>query len=98
MDYFNKNFPNENNLKIYFAPIDEDNDIVKNINSDFSDCYEHPYISLIKFGRKHNLYRGFPDMEDDDAEDDNDEKDFLKSLKYILRLLIVMPPAQVYTQ
>lgn len=37
-------------------------------------------------------------MEDDDAEDDNDEKDFLKSLKYILRLLIVMPPAQVYTQ
>lgn len=81
MDYFNKNFPNENNLKIYFAPIDEDNDIVKNINSDFSDCYEHPYISLIKFGRKHNLYRGFPDMEDDDAEDDNDEKDFLKKLK-----------------
>lgn len=43
---------------------------------------EHPYISLIKFGRKHQLYRGFPDMEDDDSKfGEYDASGLLKKLK-----------------
>ena len=82
MNYLLKRFDNADHLKIYFAPIDADDEIVKNISSDFSEYDEHPYISLIKFGRKHHLYRGFPDMEDDNSADhEYDTHGLLKKLK-----------------
>lgn len=68
MNYLLKRFDNSSKLKIYFAPIDADDEIVKNISNNFDEYDEHPYISLIKFGRKYHLYRGFPDMEDDNSE------------------------------
>lgn len=67
MQYLLKRYNNADNLKVYFAPIDADDEIVKNISNDFAEYKEHPYISLIKFGRQHRLYRGFPDMEDEDS-------------------------------
>lgn len=82
MNYLLKRFNNATHLKIYFAPIDADNEIVKNISSDFDEYDEHPYISLIKFGRKHHLYRGFPDMEEDNSTDhEYDTHGLLKKLK-----------------
>lgn len=82
MNYLLKRFNNTNHLKIYFAPIDADDEIVKNISGDFDEYSEHPYISLIKFGRKHHLYRGFPDMEDDESTDhEYDTCGLLKKLK-----------------
>lgn len=82
LEYLNDKFERNSNLKVYFAPIDEDNNVVKNIANSFPEYSEHPYISLIKFGRQHGLYRGFPDMEDESL--DNGEYDvygFLKKLK-----------------
>lgn len=82
MDYLLKRFENSEHLKIYFAPIDADDEIVKNISNEFNEYDEHPYISLIKFGRAHHLYRGFPDMEDDiSAEHEYDTHGLLKKLK-----------------
>ena len=82
MNYLLKRFNNTNHLKIYFAPIDADDEIVKNISGDFDEYSEHPYISLIKFGSKHHLYRGFPDMEDDESTDhEYDTCGLLKKLK-----------------
>lgn len=82
MNYLLKRFNNSTHLKIYFAPIDADDEIVKNISNDFNEYEEHPYISLIKFGRKHHLYRGFPDMEDDTSADhEYDTHGLLKKLK-----------------
>lgn len=82
MKYLTDRFDGSDNLKIYFAPIDEDEHIVKNITNNFSDMKEHPYISLIKFGRKNGLYRGFPDMEDkNDLYGELDELGLLKKLK-----------------
>lgn len=82
MNYLLRRFNNANHLKIYFAPIDADDEIVKNISGDFDEYNEHPYISLIKFGRKHHLYRGFPDMEDDESTDhEYDTCGLLKKLK-----------------
>lgn len=82
MNYLMRHFNNSKYIKIYFAPIDADDKIVKNISGEFKDYDEHPYISLIKFGRKHHLYRGFPDMEDDyDVEHEYDQYGFLKKLK-----------------
>lgn len=82
MNYLVKQFGNSTNIKIYFAPIDSDDEIVKNISNDFNEYDEHPYISLIKFGRKNHLYRGFPDMEDDNsAEHEYDMYGMLKKLK-----------------
>lgn len=82
MNYLLKYFKDQSNLKIYFAPIDADNEIVKNISDDFIEYDEHPYISLIKFGRKHHLYRGFPDMEDDiSSNQEHDTYGLLKKLK-----------------
>ena len=82
MNYLLRRFNNANHLKIYFAPIDADDEIVKNISGDFDEYSEHPYISLIKFGRKHHLYRGFPDMEDDESTDhEYDTCGLLKKLK-----------------
>ena len=70
-NYLVNKFNKFENLKIYFAPIDNDENIVRNIVDDFDDFDEHPYISLIKFGRKNNLYRGFPDVEEyDDIKED----------------------------
>lgn len=82
MNYLLGHFENSSNLKIYFAPIDADDEIVKNISNEFEEYDEHPYIALIKFGREHHLYKGFPDMEDDCS--DNHEYDthgLLKKLK-----------------
>lgn len=79
MDYLTERFHNSDNIKIYFAPIDENDEIVRNIANDFDEFNEHPYISLIKFGRKNNLYRGFPDMEDDNKK--INEETLLKKLK-----------------
>lgn len=82
MNYLLQRFSSSENLKIYFAPIDADEKIVKNISNEFIDYEEHPYISLIKFGRKHNLYRGFPDMEDEEFENNIDKSQgLLKKLK-----------------
>lgn len=82
MNYLIERFNKNDHLKIYFAPIDADNEIVKNISNDFNEYKEHPYISLIKFGRKNHLYRGFPDMEDDEGSDhDHDVHGLLKKLK-----------------
>lgn len=82
MNYLLRRFNNANHLKIYFAPIDADDEIVKNISGNFDEYNEHPYISLIKFGRKHHLYRGFPDMEDDESTDhEYDTCGLLKKLK-----------------
>ena len=82
MNYLLKRFSNSDHLKIYFAPIDADNEIVKNISNEFDEYEEHPYISLIKFGREHQLYRGFPDMEDIYEEyHEYDVHDLLKKLK-----------------
>ena len=82
MNYLLKRFKNSDCIKIYFAPIDEDDEIVKNISNYFNEYSEHPYISLIKFGRKNNLYRGFPDMEDDNSENyEYDTHGLLKKLK-----------------
>lgn len=82
MNYLIERFNKSNHLKIYFAPIDADNEIVKNISNDFNEYTEHPYISLIKFGRNHHLYRGFPDMEDDNGNDhEHDIHGLLKKLK-----------------
>lgn len=80
MQYLNNRFEQYDNLKVYFAPIDEDEKVVKSITSTFDECSEHPYISLIKFGRQHGLYRGFPDMEDEESEE-FDEYSLLKKLK-----------------
>lgn len=82
MNYLLERFDYSSHLKIYFAPIDADDEIVKNISNDFGEYEEHPYISLIKFGRKHHLYRGFPDMEDDaSADHEYDTYGLLKKLK-----------------
>ena len=81
MKYLNARFFEYDNIKIYFAPIDEDESIVKNITGSFSDYNEHPYVSLIKYGRNSNMYRGFPDMEDDESTDKYDEYGLLKKLK-----------------
>lgn len=64
-NYLKDRFKTYDNLSIYFAPIDEDSSIVKNINQNFTEMNEHPYISLIKFGRENKLFRGFPDVEND---------------------------------
>lgn len=80
MNYLIEEFGNSQNLKIYFAPIDADENTVRNIVDNFDDFDEHPYISLIKFGRKYNLYRGFPDVdENNNVGDDTDI--LLKKLK-----------------
>lgn len=82
MNYLLEHFEKTENLKIYFAPIDADDEIVKNISGEFNEYNEHPYISLIKFGREHHLYRGFPDMEDDNSkEQEYDIHGLLKKLK-----------------
>lgn len=82
MNYLLEQFDHSNCLKIYFAPIDADDEIVKNISNEFDEYDEHPYISLIKFGREHRLYRGFPDMEDENDEyHENDAHGLLKKLK-----------------
>lgn len=82
MNYLLERFEHSEYLKIYFAPIDADDEIVKNISNEFDEYEEHPYISLIKFGRLHHLYRGFPDMEDDDSEEyEYDQHSILKKLK-----------------
>lgn len=82
MNYLLRRFDNSTHLKIYFAPIDADDEIVKNISNDFNEYDEHPYISLIKFGRLHHLYRGFPDMENDNNTDhEYDVHGLLKKLK-----------------
>ena len=82
MKYLLERFKNSTHLKIYFAPIDADNEIVKNISNSFDEYNEHPYISLIKFGRAQHLYRGFPDMEDNDStEYEFDPQGLLKKLK-----------------
>mgnify|MGYP002797050694 FL=1 len=82
MNYLLKRFDSSTHLKIYFAPIDADDEIVKNISDEFNEYDEHPYISLIKFGRAHHLYRGFPDMEDDTSADhEYDMHGLLKKLK-----------------
>lgn len=81
MEYLNKKFGSYSNIKIYFAPIDEDDCVVRNITNSFDDLAEHPYIKLIKYGREHNLYRGFPDMEDDDYINEFDGHGLLKKLK-----------------
>lgn len=79
MNYLTQKFHDSKNIKFYFAPLDEDDEIVKNIAGEFDELDEHPYISLIRFGRNNNLYRGFPDMEDDNLE--VDERLLLKKLK-----------------
>lgn len=82
MNYLLKRFYSSDHLKIYFAPIDEDDEIVKNISNSFDEYEEHPYISLIRFGREHHLYRGFPDMEDENDEyHEYDIHGLLKKLK-----------------
>lgn len=81
MEYLNNLFGAYPNIKVYFAPIDEDDCIVRNITDSFSDHDEHPYIKLIKYGRKHGLYRGFPDMEDDKYTQEFDTHGLLKKLK-----------------
>ena len=82
MNFLLSKFSNSELIKIYFAPIDADDEIVRNITNEFPDFEEHPYISLIKFGRQHHLYRGFPDMEDDDSKYGKfDSKGLLKKLK-----------------
>lgn len=82
MNYLLKRFHSATHMKIYFAPIDADDEIVKNISGNFDEYDEHPYISLIKFGRKHHLYRGFPDMEDDNSPNhEYDTHGLLKKLK-----------------
>lgn len=81
MEFFNEKFNQYDNLKVYFAPIDEDEHVVKNVNNVFSTEKEHPYISLIKYGRQHGLYRGFPDMEDDEKHESYDDFGLLKKLK-----------------
>lgn len=81
-NYLTNCFKDSKDLKIYFAPIDEDDEKVRNITNTFDECEEHPYISLIKFGRKNGLYRGFPDMEDIDEETVGlDYRGLLKKLK-----------------
>lgn len=81
MEYLNTTFGVLPNIKVYFAPIDEDDCVVRNITDSFSNCEEHPYIKLIKYGRKHGLYRGFPDMEDDAYTQEFDNYGLLKKLK-----------------
>lgn len=82
MNYLINRFENCSHLKIYFAPIDADDEIVKNISNEFNEYDEHPYISLIRFGRENHLYRGFPDMEDDNTEcNEYDINGLLKKLK-----------------
>ena len=82
LTYLISQFNNSDLIKIYFAPIDADDEIVKNITHGFEELNEHPYISLIKFGRKHRLYRGFPDMENDEPYDNvMDPRNLLKKLK-----------------
>lgn len=81
-NYLTNQFKGSKHIKIYFAPIDEDNEQVKNISNCFDGYKEHPYISLIKFGRKNGLYRGFPDMEDTEDETESlADKGLLKKLK-----------------
>lgn len=81
MEYLNKRFDKFSNIKVYFAPIDEDDCVVRNITDSFAEYDEHPYIKLIKYGRKHGLYRGFPDMEDDKYTQEYDSHGLLKKLK-----------------
>lgn len=89
--YLNCKFEKYHNLKVYFAPIDEDDCVVKNITNSFDEFEEHPYISLIKFGRQHGLYRGFPDMEDDNIN--NGELDAYSLLR---KLKIYPSPTNCY--
>ena len=81
MEYLNIVFGDSPNIKVYFAPIDEDDYVVRNITDSFSEQDEHPYIKLIKYGRQHGLYRGFPDMEDDKYTQAFDSHGLLKKLK-----------------
>lgn len=81
MEYLNKLFGDFQNIKVYFAPIDADDCVMRNITDDFAERDEHPYIELIKYGRKHGLYRGFPDMEDDEYTQEFDTDGLLKKLK-----------------
>ncbi len=80
MNYLIQRFDNNPYLKIYFAPIDAENSVVRNVAEKFEEYEEHPYVSLIKFGRKNRLYRGFPDMEEE-ITSFGDEKGILKKLK-----------------
>lgn len=80
LSYFSKEYAGEEGLKIYFAPIDEEDCVVRNIGNAFEEYDEHPYISLIKYGRQNGLYRGFPDMEDEEGSE-HDEHGLLKKLK-----------------
>ena len=81
MDFFNEKFKNSPNIKVYFAPIDEDDKVVRNISNTFDDKPEHPYIKIIEYGRKYGLYRGFPDMEENIYDHQYDTKGLLKKLK-----------------
>lgn len=81
MEYMNSVFGGVANLKVYFAPIDEDDCVVRNITDSFKDQDEHPYIRLIKYGREIGLYQGFPDMEDDQYTQEFDTHGLLKKLK-----------------
>ena len=80
MNYLTQRFGNNSFLKIYFAPIDAESNMVKNVAEKFNEYDEHPYISLIKFGRKNKLYRGFPDTEEEICSY-GDENGLLKKLK-----------------
>lgn len=80
-NYLKDRFKTYDNLSIYFAPIDEDSSIVKNINQNFTEMNEHPYISLIKFGRENKLFRGFPDVENDINKNTSPRIALLKKLK-----------------
>lgn len=82
MNYLRERFGNSPYLKVYFAPLDADDEIVKNISNEFQEYTEHPYISLIKFGRENHLYRGFSDMEDENSDYNHyDAHGLLKKLK-----------------
>lgn len=81
MEYLNKSFGYFQNLQIYFAPIDEDDCVVRNITNSFNDYNEHPFIRLIKYGREHGLYSGFSDMEGDNEMLKFDSYNLLKKLK-----------------
>lgn len=58
---------------------------MRNIAGEFEEFYVHTYIFLIKFGRNSNLYRGFPNIEDDSLE--INEKVLLKKLKIFLNMI-----------
>lgn len=79
MSFIKKRFADYQNITIYFAPIDAESTQVKCIATEFDGMEEHPFIKMIRFGREHGYYKGFPDVSEKNLA--FDKYGLLKNLK-----------------